>query len=264
MLDRFVHPLVSIEQEVVAGQESGGSKIAEVLGSEFVGREHPLDHFIVRSIVIEGFDDPIAPVPHVQLAVAELVTESPPIAKPPYVHPVSGPAFAVLGILEQSVDGRFIPSCIPLARQAVPLLGLGWQADQIDIEPAQQHVVGGLGLGNDTALGVEFVQESVDGMRGPVLCEGDCWSDQGLEGPVLAGIWIGLFVGDALGPLADPSLDDFDLLGFEWFSFVLRRHANARLAARDSLDDPALERFIRDDRRSRIATGKDTFERIEP
>ena len=101
-------------------------------------------------------------------------------------------------------------------------------------------------------------------MRGPVLCEGDCWSDQGLEGPVLAGIWIGLFVGDALGPLADPSLDDFDLLAFEWFSFVLRRHANARLAARDSLDDPALERFIRDYRRARIATGKDAFERIEP
>ena len=126
MLDRLVHPLVSIEQEVVAGQESGGSKIAKVLGIEFVGREHPSDHFIVRSIAVEGFDDPIAPVPHMQLAVAELVPESPPIAKSPYVHPVPGPPFAVLGIIEQSVDGRFIPCCIPLAREAFPLLGIRW------------------------------------------------------------------------------------------------------------------------------------------
>ena len=81
---------------------------------------------------------------------------------------------------------------------------------------------------------------------------------------MLAGIWIGQFVGDALGPLADPSLDDFDLLGFEWFSFVLRRHANAQLAARDSLEDHALQRFIRDDRRARIAPCKDAVEGIEP
>jgi hypothetical protein len=81
---------------------------------------------------------------------------------------------------------------------------------------------------------------------------------------VLTGIWIGQFVGDALGPLADPSLDDFDLLGFELFSFVLRGHSNAQLAARDSLEDPALQRLIGDDRWARIATCKDAFEGIEP
>ena len=67
-----------------------------------------------------------------------------------------------------------------------------------------------------------------------------------------------------MGSLADPSLDGFDLLGFELFSFVLRGHANALLAARDSLEDPALHRFIGDDRLARIAPCKDTFERIEP
>lgn len=52
MFDGFIHPLIAIEEEVVASEEAGGAEFGEVVGIEFIGGEHLPDHFIVREILV--------------------------------------------------------------------------------------------------------------------------------------------------------------------------------------------------------------------
>ena len=73
VFDRVLHPLVAIEEEVVAGQVTGGTQLPEIVRGELVGGEHQSDHFIVGRVGIERFDDPVAPMPDVLLAISQLL-----------------------------------------------------------------------------------------------------------------------------------------------------------------------------------------------
>ena len=95
MFDCFVHPLVPVENKKVAGKVSRGPQPAWIRGVKFVPRKHQADHFIVRHIGVQGFDSPVAPVPDVLLTVAQLASQSPPVAVAPDIQPVPGPAFPV-------------------------------------------------------------------------------------------------------------------------------------------------------------------------
>ena len=112
VLDGGVQPGSTIEEVVVAGEKAGGPQGVVVVGRQLVGSKHFLNHAVEALAVVEGFDDPVAPMPDVLLAVAQLFVEAVPVAVAPDVHPVPSPAFAILGTGEQFIDDGFPRSAV--------------------------------------------------------------------------------------------------------------------------------------------------------
>src|SRR5207244_2698220 len=96
VLDGAVEPDVAIELEPVADQKAGRSQHLRIGRGNLVAGQHLLDHAIVRLVLVDRFDDPVAPAPDVWLAVADLGAVAGPVAVAPYVHPVPAPALAVV------------------------------------------------------------------------------------------------------------------------------------------------------------------------
>ena len=109
MLDRFIEPLMAVEDKITAGEIAGGTELGGIVGIEFVGGEHLPHHLVVGDICIERFHDPVAPVPDVLLAVAMFLSQPPPIAVAPHIHPVAAPALAVAWIGQQPIGQLLIP-----------------------------------------------------------------------------------------------------------------------------------------------------------
>ena len=109
VLHGFLHPGVPVEEEKVARQKPGGPDFFQIPRIQFIRGQHLPQHLIVRQARVEGLHDPVAPVPHVFLAVPELVAEAPPVAVTPDVHPMPRPAFAMPGVAEELLDNPVIP-----------------------------------------------------------------------------------------------------------------------------------------------------------
>ena len=97
VLDGVVQPSRSIEQKVASRQKPGRAERLVIGRRDFVGRQHLGQHAVVSLVVVQGLDDPIAPMPDVFLAVAKLLSQTVPVGVPPNVHPVTPPAFAIMG-----------------------------------------------------------------------------------------------------------------------------------------------------------------------
>ena len=50
MFNRFFHPLWSVKEPVVSREISSGPKFPEIIGMQFIRREHQANHLIVGSI----------------------------------------------------------------------------------------------------------------------------------------------------------------------------------------------------------------------
>ena len=74
VFDSLIHPACAVEKEVLAGQVTCCTEFGAIGRVNFIGRQHLANHLIVRQIFVEGFDDPVAPVPDIFLAVANLGT----------------------------------------------------------------------------------------------------------------------------------------------------------------------------------------------
>src|SRR5258705_9608175 len=77
VLDGVLHPLFAAEQFEVADEKASSAQGIGVLGSEFIGGKHFEHHLIVAFVMVERFDDPIAPAPDVRLAIANLAAVGP-------------------------------------------------------------------------------------------------------------------------------------------------------------------------------------------
>ena len=75
---------------------------------------------------------------------------------------MSGPAFPVVGVIQQAVD-QLVPGVGPrVGEEAVECGGIRWQAEQVDGQPACQHASGGSGRGGE-AFGLQpRADEGVD------------------------------------------------------------------------------------------------------
>ena len=104
----FLHPGVPVEEEKIARQKPGGPDFFQIPRIQLIRGQHLPQHFIVRQARVEGFHNPVAPVPHVFLAVPELVAEAPPVAVTPNVHPMPRPAFAMARISKELLDDPVI------------------------------------------------------------------------------------------------------------------------------------------------------------
>ena len=103
---RFLHPRMAVKQEKVPRQKSGGPQLGHVSRMQLVGRQHQTNHFRIRHVFVQRLHNPVAPVPHVLLAVAQLIAEPPPVTVPPDIHPVASPSLAMPGISQQSIHRR--------------------------------------------------------------------------------------------------------------------------------------------------------------
>src|SRR5207248_2393435 len=108
VLDGGLEPDVPVVLEPVPHEVAGGTQRLRVAGRGLVGGEHLDDHAIVTLVLIERLDDPVAPVPDVGLALADLGAIAVPVAVPPDVHPVSPPALTVPGAGQQTIDSPLV------------------------------------------------------------------------------------------------------------------------------------------------------------
>ena len=141
-------------------------------GDVFVGREHRDDHAIVRLVAVERLDDPVAPVPDVRLAVADLLAPAGPVAVPPDVHPVPAPALAVPRAGQQAIDDLLVGVGDCVGQEGMKLVGRGRQAGQIEVQPAQEHRPARLGPRRQAARRVLGGDEGIDRVSDPAAGTG--------------------------------------------------------------------------------------------
>ena len=123
VVDHVLHPLLAAEQLEVPREVAGGAEGVQVIGAGFVGREHRDDHAVVRLVAVERLDDPVAPVPDVRLAVADLLAPAGPVAVAPDVHPVPSPALAVTRTGQQTIDDLLVSVGGFVGQEGMELVG---------------------------------------------------------------------------------------------------------------------------------------------
>ena len=70
---------------------------------------------------------------------------------------------------QQPVDEPLVPVGRVVGHECGQVLGRGWQADEVEVQSAHQHVARGLGLGHEPVSLVVMGQEGVDGVPYPAL-----------------------------------------------------------------------------------------------
>src|SRR5262249_61920378 len=97
-------------------------------------------------------DDPVAPVPDVPLAFPDLVAIAGPVAVTPYIHPVPAPALAVTGAGQELVHHFFQSVGGGVAQECLNLFARRRQANQVEVDAAQEDMPGSLRPGLEPAL----------------------------------------------------------------------------------------------------------------
>ena len=259
---RVVEPDVAIETEVVADQEPCGPQRLRIFGADFVSGQHLQDHLIVALIGIQRFDDPIAPAPDMGLAFADLGPISVPVAVTPDIHPMPSPPFPVLGAGQQPVDHLRIGIRGRITLEIQHFLTRGWQANQIEIDAAQQDMARCFGARLQTPLLVFHGNEGVNRIVLP-FGRRDNWqtgTNRLLKGPVLTGIERQWFIGSN-GTGVDPGRELRELFRRE--GFALQRHPAQTPFTFDRSNQQAVVGLARLDGRAPVASLTDFRNRIE-
>ena len=175
VVDHVLHPLLAAEQLEVPREISGGAEGIQILGAVLVGGEHLDDHAIVRLVLVERFDDPVAPVPDMGLTVADLLAPAGPVAVPPDVHPVPPPTLAVSRAGQQAIHDLLISVGVLVIEERIQLVGSGWESGQVEIEPSQYDRPRRLGPRRQPARLVFGGDERIDRVADPAsrFHEGD-------------------------------------------------------------------------------------------
>ena len=118
------------------------TRLASSAGASSSAASISLDHAVVALVLVERADDPVAPAPDLAVAVHHVGhgAAAVPVAVPPDVHPVPAPALAVLGAGQQPVDDLLVGVRRRVGEEGVQLLAGRRQADQVEVDAAQQGV----------------------------------------------------------------------------------------------------------------------------
>ena len=266
VLDRLVHPRGAVEEKPVAGEEPGGPQLGEIVGCDLVGGEHQPHHLVVAGVGVERFHDPVAPVPDVLLTVAELIPQAPPIGVAPHVHPMTPPALAMAGIGEESIDEGLVPFGGIVSEDRGELLGLGGEAEEIEIEATDENLAGSFRLGGDPRPLARCLEERINRIPDP-LRGGDLRHRGAVarpESPMLARVGLRDLVGRCRAAGGDPGFQGFDLLGRKRLPFPFRRHALGRVGVDDPGEKRSGRRVARDDDGAGITPGQEPRRGVEP
>jgi hypothetical protein len=265
MFDGFFEPLVAIEEEEIAGEVACGAEFGGICGVEFIGGEHFANELIVGGIGVERFDDPVAPMPEIFLAIAELVIEAPPVAVAPDIHVVARPAFAVARIMEEAFGGLGVGIGVGIGEEGVDFFAGGREADEIEEEASEEDEGRGIWLGGKGMGLVILGDEGVDGIADPegIGGGGDGRSGRWEKGPMGAGVRFGEFIFWGWGTGGDPVLEELDLGWGEGFAFVAGGHAVIGIFFGDAFDEEAFGGLAGEERGAGFSAFFDEVDGIE-
>ena len=266
VLDRLVHPRRAVEEKPIAGEEPGGAQLGEIVGGDLIGGKHQPHHLVVAGVGVERFDDPVAPVPDVLLAVAELIPQAPPIGVAPHVHPVAPPALAMARIGKESIDEGLVPVGGIVGQDRLQFLRLRWQAEEIEMEATDENLAGGFRLGGDPRPLPRCLEEGIDRIADS-LRMGDArhrGADARPESPMLARVGLRDLVSRRRATGGDPGFQGFDLIGRKGLAFTLRRHALGRVGVDDPRDKRPGRRVSGHDDRAGITPGQEPCRGVDP
>ncbi len=227
---------------VIPGPEAQKAGAGEHLGAVFgihqVARELSFDEAIVRHIVVEGLDHPIAITIGVGVGAItsgeRLETAVIVFAEAGDIEPLAAPALAIVGRGEETIDQFGVSVWRNVLFESSDLFRRGGKAGEVEGGPADQVMLAGLANGMEAFLFQPGKDEPInfgaspasvfDGGRGLIL--------KGLEGPEVPAfrgdgvLTVGLgenggaFRPDSSG--LDPGLESFDIGGLE---LAALRHA---------------------------------------
>ena len=164
--------------------EAGGYVLLRGAAREQVAR-HLLDREPIEGHVrVERIDYPVAITPGVR---PQGVTAKPvAIGVAGKVEPVASPLLAVVGRIEQPVEQVAVSAGACIAQEGIDFGGRGREADQIEMDAADQRGFPGFGRGSDTPLLQSCQNEVVDRIADPggIFDDGFLGTFERLECPV--------------------------------------------------------------------------------
>ena len=208
---------------------------------------------VERLVVVEGRDDPVAPLPHVSAAVD---VETVRVGVTGQVQPLHRHAFAVVRGVEQAVDLLLVGVRAGVGEELPHIGGLWRQARQIETQSAQQGSAIRLLREPQLQSPQPPQHERVDLVGRPACLDDvrDRRPHRGLKGPVRC----------PLGASVDPASDRFHLVRRGVAVRRWRRHARYLLRVAHPLEEPAGLGVARDDHLVAAAVGERAFTGVEP
>ena len=213
--------------KAVVAVETGGELLPEGGVFELVPGELFDEELVVGHVVVEGFDDPVAPWPHVAEGVAFVAIA---VGIAGGVEPAPGHVLAITGGVHEAVDGG---GEVGGFEEGFVLGFGGGKAGEVEGDAAQEGAVVG-GRGGLEGRGLEFaVDKAVNVAFCPICSRGEFGVLDGLEGPVACVVRaFGYPLSEELG----------FLLGYPLWG-LLRRHAFLRVFVRDAVEEFAFSWF---------------------
>ena len=259
------------------GEEAGGDQqfvaLRGVLGGQQVAGHLLAEKAVVGFVGIEGGDDVVAVAPRLREGIVALLAGGLRVAR--HVEPVPAPAFAELRRGEELVndlgDCRLpVAGCrLVVLHERLHLLGRRWQADEVEVKPADEGVRVGVGDGLELVLLQLLQDEAVYVRRAPLGVLGLRHSDRfdRLEGPEVLALGevgllgeLGLAVARVRRAHEHPLLEVGDDLGRE---LLLGRHELVLLLAANRRDEQAALEIARLDGVASRAAHPDALARVQ-
>ena len=240
------------EFERARAEETESRPQVRLSGVEDLRGELFANEVIPGHILIEALDDIIAEGPGMR--PKNIVLAPVGVSKVNGVEPVAGPSFAVAGRVQQLVDKVAVSTGILVCDKEFHLVGGWWQAVQIEGESPDEGAAIGRRSRGEIVLPESRLNEGIDRIGG-----GRCGGGKGrtLEGhkrpPVprqLGEILFGDRGARIGGAARHPVGQDGDLLVRQ---FLLGRHFEIGVRVADPLEEQALLRLARNNRRASLA-----------
>ena len=257
VLDAVAHPVVVIPPEEVPHDEPGGDEVGVRRRREFVRREHQPHHLVVPAVGVQRADDPVAPPPHLPVAVEHVGHRAAavPVGVPPHVHPPAAPPLAVRRRREQAIDHLLVGVRCVVPEECIEFAARRRQAGEVEPHAAEEGRLVRFADRLQPALLPLRLEEGVNRIRDrPRLAANrDGRAVNRLERPVLRWVGLRLLPFRCLRALLDPRLQERELRGGQ--RLTLRRHSRTRFRVAHAFEEQTRRGLARLDRGPGLPAG---------
>ena len=224
-----------VRRDVAAVEAAGDLVVEDLVGRgiravvlhEIAGQLQDRE-LIERHVAVERVDHPLPIGPH----LAEVVeVDAVGVAVACVVEPVAAAMLAPLEAREQRIDEPLVGVGVGVVHESIDEGGLGWQAREVEREPAGEHVPIGLGGRCEALLLEPGEDEAIERVFDPGLV-----LDGGRRGPPRRDERP---VGLVLSAFGDPPLEELLLFGREHLLHARWRHHLLGILGEDAVEGDA-------------------------
>ena len=164
VLHDVAEPDIPVEEIPIAGEIACGTHHRGIVRRQFIAGNHLHNHPVVRLVLVQRFHGPVAPTPDMPLRIADLValTVSVPVRISPDVEPVTAPALAIAGALQQLADNLIVGLRIVAYGECGDLLRCWRQSGKVHVDAPQERGLIGLWQRGQAAFGTVVLQKRID------------------------------------------------------------------------------------------------------